>query len=85
MDQKQLFKQMIRFNQTTYNNAFYAMTQLQDQLERMSTTVMDQIPGISADARKAVEHWARIFKDGRDNVKEQADKSFEQAERLFIS
>jgi hypothetical protein len=38
MDQKQMLKQMLEFNQTTFNNAFNTMTLLQDQFERVAKT-----------------------------------------------
>jgi hypothetical protein len=84
MDQKQLFKQMIEFNQTTFNNIFNATVLVQDQFERVANTALDQIPGLPAEGRKAIENWADVFKDGRNSFKQQIDNSFEQAEKLFI-
>ena len=39
MDQKQMLKQMLEFNQAAFNNTFNAMTELQDQFERPAKTV----------------------------------------------
>lgn len=84
MEQKQVFKQMIDFNQKTFNNAFDAMVLLQDQFEKVANTALDQIPGVPAEGRKAIENWAGAFKEGRKNFKQQMDNGFEQAERLFV-
>jgi hypothetical protein len=84
MDQKQLFKQMIEFNQTTFKNIFNATVLVQDQFEKVANAALDQIPGLPAEGRKSIEHWADVFKDGRNSFKQQIDNSFEQAEKLFI-
>jgi hypothetical protein len=84
MDQKQLFKQMIEFNQTTFNNIFDATVLVQDQFEKVASAALDQIPGLPAEGRKAIENWADVFKDGRNSFKQQIDNGFEQAEKLFI-
>jgi hypothetical protein len=84
MDQKQLFKQIIEFNQTTFNNTFNAAVLVQDQFERVANAALDQIPGLPVEGRKAVENWADVFKTGRNMFKQQIDNSFEQAEKLFM-
>ena len=84
MDQKKLFKQMIEFNQSTFNNIFSATVLVQDQFERVANTALNQIPGLSAEGRKSIENWADVFRDSRNSFKQQIDNSFEQAEKLFF-
>lgn len=84
MDQKQMFKQMIEFNQTTFNNAYNAMVLVQDQFEKAARAALDQTSGLPAEGRKAIENWSEAFKEGRKNFKQQMDNGFEQAEKLFV-
>lgn len=84
MDQKQMFKQVIEFNQTTFNNAYNAMVLLQDQFEKAASAALDQASGLPAEGRKAIENWSEAFKEGRKNFKQQMDNGFEQAEKLFV-
>ena len=84
MEQRQVIKQMIDFNQTTFGNAFDAMVLLQDQFDKVANTALDQIPGVPAEGRKAIKNWSEVFKDGRKNFKQQIDSGFEQAEKLFV-
>ena len=84
MEQRQVFKQMIDFNQTTFGNAFDAMVLLQDQFDKVANTALDQIPGVPTEGRKAIKNWSEVFKDGRKNFKQQIDSGFEQAEKLFV-
>lgn len=84
METNQITKQMIDFNQTTFNNAFDAMVLFQDQFEKAVNTALDQVPGLPAEGRKVIENWTEAFKEGRKNFKNQIDNGFEQAEKLFV-
>lgn len=84
MEQKQVLRQIFEFNQSTFNNTFEAMVLLQDQFEKIANTALDQIPGLPAEGRKAIENWAEVFKNGRQSFKQQMDNSFEQAEKLMV-
>lgn len=83
MDHKQLFKQMIEFNQTTFNNSFQALTLLQDQFERIANTAIDQASWMPAEGRKAIENWVEAYKTGRDNFKSHVHDSYKQVEKFF--
>jgi hypothetical protein len=84
MDQKQMFKQMIEFNKTAFNNAFDATALAQDQFEKTAYVALDQANWLPAEGRKAIETWTEAFKVGRKNFKQQMDNGFEQAEKLFV-
>jgi len=84
MDQKKMLKQMIEFNQATFNNFFNATVLVQDQFEKVANAALDQIPGLPAEGRKSIENWADIIKYGRNSFKQQVDSNFEQAEKLFV-
>ena len=83
MDQKQLLKQMIEFNQATFTNTFQAMTMLQDQFERVAQTAVDQANWLPEEGRKAIENWVQAFKTGRDELKKYVDDSYEKVEAYF--
>jgi hypothetical protein len=84
MDQKKMFKQMIKLTQTTFDNIYNVTVLAQDQFERVANTALDQIPGLPAEGRKSIENWADAFKYSRNSFKQQMDTGFEQAEKLFI-
>jgi hypothetical protein len=83
MDQKQMFKPMIEFNKTAFNNAFDAVALVQNQFEKAAYAALDQTNWLPAEGRKAIETWTEAFKAGRQNFKQQMDNGFEQAEKLF--
>jgi hypothetical protein len=85
MEQKQLLKQMIEFNQAAFNNSFNAIVMLQEQFERVANTVLEQATWLPAEGRNAVENWVQSFKTGRDNYKQYMEESYKQVEKFFQS
>lgn len=83
MDQKQILKQMIEFNQATFNNTFQAMVLLQDQFERVAQTAVEQANWLPAEGRKAIENWVEAYKTGRDNYKSYVEDSYKKVEKYF--
>ena len=85
MDQKQILKQMVEFNQTAFNNAFNAMTLLQDQFERVAKTVLEQATWLPAEGRKAIENGTETYKSACQTFKQQVDDSYKQVEKAFVN
>lgn len=85
MDQKKMIKQMVEFNQATFNNTFQAMSLLQDQFERIAQTSLEQATWVPAEGRKAIENWVEAYKTGRDNYKGYVDDSFQKVEKYLAA
>ena len=85
MDQKQLFKQMIDFQKTTFDNSFNAMTTLQEQSEKMLSAFLGQAAWLPEEGKKAVSDWINTYKDGRVKFKEAVESNFEKVESYFSS
>lgn len=83
MNQNQILKQMIEFNQATFNNTFQAMVLLQDQFERIAQTTVEQANWLPAEGRKSIEDWVEAYKTGRDNYKSYVDDSYKKVEKYF--
>ncbi len=83
MDQKQILKQMIEFNQAAFNNTFQAMSLLQDQFERVAQTAVDQANWLPEEGRKAIENWVEAFKTGRADFKKYVDDSYKKVESFL--
>lgn len=83
MEQKQILRQMLAFNQATFNNSFNAVVLLQDQFERVAQTAIDQANWLPAEGHKAIENWVAAYKTGRDNYKKYMDESYQKAEQIF--
>jgi polyhydroxyalkanoate synthesis regulator phasin len=83
MDQKQMLKQMIDFNKTAFNNTYNAIVMLQEQAERMATTMLEQATWLPEDGRKAVNDWVNSYKKGREDFKKLVDENFQKVEDYF--
>ena len=84
MDPKQIAKQMIDFNKAAFDNSFEAMAVLQDQIEKMVSTAMEQNNMLPAEGKKAVADWIKSYKKGRNDFKVAADESFKKVESFFV-
>ena len=83
MDQKKLFKQMLDFNKSAFENSFNAMVMLQEQAERAGNTILDQATWLPEDGRKAVQDWVDAFKKGREDFKAMVDENYKRVEAYF--
>jgi hypothetical protein len=83
MDQKEMVKQMIEFNQTTFNNVYDSIVMIQDQFESVAMKALDQSGVVPDQGRKAIASWAKVFKNSRKDIKAQFDNGFQQAEKLL--
>jgi hypothetical protein len=52
MQPKDMLKQMIDFNKAAYENAFKNMNMLQEQMEKVINTYIDQTAGMSDEGKK---------------------------------
>ncbi|MEW6374720.1 MAG: hypothetical protein AB1502_02890 [Thermodesulfobacteriota bacterium] len=84
MEQKQLIKQMIDFNKTTFDNTFNAITMLQDQAERMVNMFLEQATWAPEEGKKVLNEWINTFKKGREDFKKAMDESFKKVEDFFV-
>jgi hypothetical protein len=83
MDQKKLFKQMLDFNKSAFENSFNAMVMLQEQTERAGNTILDQATWLPEEGRKAVQDWIDAFKKGREEFKSMVDENYKRVEAYF--
>jgi hypothetical protein len=83
MDQKQIAKQMIQFNKTTFDNSFKAMTMVYEQNEKMLNTFLDQAAWMPPDGKKAVTDWMGSYKKGCDDFKKMVDDNYKKVESFF--
>ena len=85
MDQNQIFKQMIDFNKATFDNSFNAMGMVQEQTEKMVSTMLDQATWLPEEGKKAINEWANACKKGAEDFKKAVDDNFKKVEDFFAS
>jgi hypothetical protein len=85
MDPAIIAKQMIDFQKTMFDNTFNAMVMVQEQTERMTTTLLDQATWMPSEGRNAISGWVNAFKKGREDFKKGVDENFKRVEDFFIT
>jgi uncharacterized protein YdiU (UPF0061 family) len=83
MDQKQVLKQMLEMNKATFDNTFIAINQTQDQIENMTNILISQATWLPKEGKKAINDWAKAYKEGRDTFKKSMDENFEKVLGFF--
>jgi len=83
MDQKKILKGMIDFNNAAFNNSFNTMATMQEQMEKVTKTLMTQATWLPEEGRKALMDWIGAYKEGRERFKASVDESFKAVEAFF--
>jgi len=78
-----MFKQMIQFNKSAFDNSFAAMVTLQDQTEKMVNTFLEQATWLPEEGKKVVSEWVASYKKGREEFKKVVDENFKRVEDFF--
>ncbi|MDD3581403.1 MAG: hypothetical protein PHW74_10320 [Desulfobacca sp.] len=85
MDQKQMFKQMLDFNKSAFDNTFNAMVMLQEQTERMVNQFLEKAVWLPQEGKKAVDEWVKSYRKGCEDYKKLVDDSFKKVEAFFTA
>lgn len=83
MDQKKMLKQMIDFNNAAFNNSFNTMVTIQEQMEKVTSVLMDQATWLPEEGKKVVRDWLGAYKEGRQKFKASIDENFKKVEDFF--
>lgn len=83
MDQKQIMKQMLDFNQRTFNNAFTTISTLQDQMESFVYRFMEKSNFATPEGKKIVQQFTEAYRKGRSDFKALADENYRKAYDYF--
>jgi hypothetical protein len=85
MDQKHLFKQIIDFQRTTFDNSFNALATLQEQGETIINASLNQAEWLPAEGKKAITEWLEAYKKARAEFKNTVDNNYKKVQEFFDS
>jgi hypothetical protein len=81
----QMFKQMVTFNKTAFDNSFNALVTLQEQTEKMVNTFLDQATWLPEEGKKVTLDWIQAYKKGCEDFKKVVDENFKRVEDFMAS
>lgn len=80
MENKELVKQMVSLQKTSFDNGFNMLVALQDQMEKMVNTFVDQSPWLPTEGRKAFANLITTYRKGREDLKKLVDDGYKKVE-----
>jgi endo-alpha-1,4-polygalactosaminidase (GH114 family) len=85
METKRMAKQMITFQRSLFENSYHAMNMVVDQTENMAKSLMDQLPMVPQENKKAMEDALGFYKKAREDFKKAVEDGFAKMEELFAA
>lgn len=83
MDQKTLMKQLLEFNKTSFNNTYNTMIMMQEQAERMTSTLINHPTLLTDEGKHTIEEWVKVFKTKRDEYQEIVNSNFKKLDEFI--
>lgn len=83
MDQKKFMKQILEFNQTSFNNTYNTLVMLQEQAEKMAATLVDHPTLLPEDGKEIIKEWLNLFKQHQADYKETVNENFKNLINYF--
>jgi polyhydroxyalkanoate synthesis regulator phasin len=83
MDTTWMAKQMIDFQKTAFDNTYQATVMLQDHMEKVTNTMIEQAAWVPEESRRLGNQWIETCKKGRDELKTIADNNFNKLSEML--
>jgi hypothetical protein len=80
MENKELVKQMVELHKTSFDNSFNMLVTLQEQMEKMMSSFVDQAPWLPAEGKKAITNLVNTYKKGREDFKKLVDDGYKKVD-----
>ena len=84
MDQKQMMKQIIEFNKTSFNNTYEAILMLNEQAEKVTESLISAQPSFLPENKKVLDEWANAYKKGCIELKDTVNSNFDKLEEYIL-
>jgi len=85
MENDAIAKQIIDFYKSAFDNTFDSLTALQQQMEKMVQSFIQQSTWLPVEGKAAINEWGNICNKGRYDFKEAVDKNYKKVEEYFAA
>lgn len=83
MENEKMAKQVIDFQKNLFENSFKAVETIQDQTEKLSMDMMEQMPWVTDAGKQAFKDSVEMYKKARDDFKKAVEEGFSRLEEIF--
>jgi hypothetical protein len=85
MDIRNMAKQVIEVQRSSFNNGYEALETIQDQAEKMANAFLAQAAWVPEDGKKELNELVKIYKKGREDLKHVIDDGYGKVEEYISS
>jgi hypothetical protein len=85
MENNIIAKQIIDFHKSAFDSTFNSLNILQQQIEKMVQTFIQQSTWLPVEGKAAINEWGNICNKGRSDFKEAVDNSYKKVEECFAA
>lgn len=83
METIKIARQSLLFQKTIFDNSFNALVLAQEQSEKMVNSYLEQLPWVTAEARKSLQETTDMAKKAREDFKKAVDEGYKKFEELL--
>ena len=83
MESMKFAQQMIEFYKTNFNNAFKAVSLLQEQMHKTFKLQLSQTVGLPEEGQKAIDDWYDSYVKASEQFKTGVNEGFDKLETYF--
>lgn len=83
MENKDLVKQMVELQKTSFENSFNMLITVQDQMEKMVNSFVEQAPWLPAEGKKAFSNLVSTCKKGREDFRKVVDDGYKKVDEYL--
>jgi hypothetical protein len=83
MAPKKMLKQMVGFNKTVFENSFKGIAMFQEQIEKITKTMIDKATWLPDEGKKALDGWSETYKSAYDSFKTAVDDNFKKLDEYL--
>lgn len=83
MENKDLVKQMVELQKTSFENSFNMLITVQDQMEKMVNSFVEQAPWLPAEGKKAFSNLVSTYKKGREDFRKVVDDGYKKVDEYL--
>lgn len=84
MENKEIMKQMMELNKTSFENSFNMLVTIQDQMEKMVNNFVDMSPWFPSEGKKAFVNMMSMCKKSREEFKKILDDGYKKIEEYIV-
>ena len=74
---------MMELQKSAIDNTYDSMVALQNQAEKITISVLEQIPYLPQDSLKIIDEWSLAYKKSQDEYKKSFDDNYKKLEDFF--